>query len=153
MNIPGYLLLACLALCPVLSAFGEEFPGVEALMTEEEFNDAGLDKLSAEERKALDKWLIRYTVSEAPILVETNEEVQQAEKELEITSTLVLPFNGWSGNTRFRLENGQVWKQRRRGNYAHHGEDLRVSISKNFMGYFKMTLVSNGKSVQVSRVE
>ncbi len=149
----GYLLLASLTLWSTLSAAGEEFPGVKALMTETEFSAAGLDKLSPGEREALNQWLVRYTVGEAPILVETNEEVQQAAQEQEIISTLVLPFNGWSGSTRFRLENGQVWQQRRRGKYAHHGEDLRVTVSKNFMGGYKMTLLANGKSVQVSRIE
>ena len=153
MNKLGYVFLAYLIFYPALSSAGEEFPGVQALMSEAEFSDAGLGKLSAEERKALDQWLIRYTVGEAPTLIETNEEVQQAAQEHEITSALVPPFNGWSGNTRFRLDNGQVWQQRRGGNYAHHGDDLRVTISKNFMGYFKMTLLSNGKSVQVSRKE
>jgi hypothetical protein len=143
-------LLAALLAAPTLSD-QEQFPGVEALMTEKEFDAAGLDKLSTEERAALNDWLIRYTVGEAQVLAVTNEEVQQADQEQEIVSTLLLPFSGWSGDTRFRLENEQVWQQRRAGHYAHHGEDLRVRITKNFMGNYKMTLIGNNKAVQVFR--
>ena len=57
-------LLAALLAAPTLSD-QEQFPGVEALMTEKEFDAAGLDKLSTEERAALNDWLIRYTVGEA----------------------------------------------------------------------------------------
>ncbi|MCZ6829005.1 MAG: hypothetical protein O7F73_05370 [Gammaproteobacteria bacterium] len=129
------------------------FPGVQKLMSEQEFSASGLHKLSPEEIRALNQWLIRYTAGEAQILITTDEEVMEADRNQEILSSVKQPFRGWSGNTVFRLENGQVWQQRRRGNYYHNGADTRVSITKNFMGFYKMTLLGSGKSVQVTRLE
>eukprot|EP00494_Astrolonche_serrata_P017904 UN18094 len=97
------------------------FPGVQRLMSDQEYSDSGLDKLSPEEIRALNQWLIRYTAGEAQVLVTTNEEVKEADRSLEILSSIVSPFKGWSGDTVFRLENGQVWQQRRRGNYFYDG--------------------------------
>ena len=129
------------------------FPGIEALMTPEEFQAAGLDKLTPAERESLNSFLIRYTAEDAPLLLSTDEEVLQAVQEQEIVSVIQQPFKGWSGDTVFRLENGQVWQQRRSGNYAYRGTRPEVIISKNFMGFFRMELVENGKAVQVKRIK
>ena len=128
------------------------FPGVKKLMNAQEYSAAGLDKLSAEEIKALNTWLIRYTAGDAQILVSTDEEVREADRSQEILSSIKPPFKGWTGETVFTLENGQVWQQRRRGNYFHSGSDTRVRITKNFMGFYKLTLLDSGKSIQVSRL-
>ena len=129
------------------------FPGVEALMTAEEYKAAGLDKLTPAEREALNRFLIRYTAEDSEVLRNTDEEVIKAVEESEIVSAIKQPFKGWSGETVFRLENGQVWQQRRRGNYKHSGSDTQVRISKNFMGFYRMEMLDNGKSVQVKRVQ
>ena len=131
----------------------KSFPGIEALMTPAEFKAAGLDKLSPAERESLNGFLIRYTAEEAPLLLSTDEEVLQAVQEQEIVSVIQQPFKGWSGDTVFRLENGQIWQQRRSGNYAYRGSHPEVIISKNFMGFFRMELVENGKAVQVKRIK
>jgi hypothetical protein len=138
---------------PLTSAEESTFPGVQKLMNEREFSAAGLEKLSPQEIKALNQWLISYTAGEAQVLVTTDEEVMEAERTQEILSSIKQPFSGWRGDTVFRLENGQVWQQRRRGNYHHNGSDTRVRITKNFMGFYKMTLLDSGKAVQVTRRE
>ncbi len=130
------------------------FPGIEALMTADEYEAAGIDKLSADERRALNQWLIRYTAEDSQVLLNTDEEVQEAVKEQSVTTTLDDSFKGWSGETLFRLENGQIWQQRRRGNYKYVGPaNPEVEITKNFMGFYRMELLANGKSVQVKRVK
>ncbi len=146
-------LLVALVLVVTGSWADERFPGIEALMSDRDFQATGLHKLSKDERKALDAWLLRYTAGEAQELADTNEAVQEVEQTITVDSVLQTPFNGWRGDTVFKLENGQIWRQRRDGRYTHDGEDLRVRISKNFMGNYKMTLLANGKSVQVSRVK
>jgi len=150
------VLLSIAIFTPGLLAAQEEaktFPGIEVLMTPEEFQAAGLDKLTPAERASLNGFLIRYTAEEAPLLLSTDEEVLQAVQEQEIISVIQQPFKGWSGDTVFRLENGQVWQQRRHGNYAYRGSHPEVIISKNFMGFFRMELVENGKAVQVKRIK
>ena len=41
-------------------------PDVRVLMTPEEFQAAGLDKLSPQELEALNRWVVRYTAGDAP---------------------------------------------------------------------------------------
>jgi hypothetical protein len=62
-------------------------------------------------------------------------------------------FTGWSGKTIFRLDDGQVWRQRSAANYRHRGTDMRVKFKKNWMGGWEMTVVSSGKTVLVRKVQ
>ena len=147
------------ALCSLLlgtttwAATGDSFPGIEALMTAEEYSAAGIGKLTTEERAALNRWLIRYTAEDSQVFLNSDEQVLEAVKEQEVLSSIVPPFKGWSGKTVFRLENGQVWEQRRRGNYVHTSGSTEVRITKNFMGFYRMELLESGKSVQVQRLK
>lgn len=121
-------------------------------MSPTEFDSAGLDKLSAEELAALDAWLLRYTAGEAEMLQRSNEQVREAADEVRIISRLQPPFEGWDGDTVFRLENGQVWKQRQPGRYRHTGDDLEVTIRRNFFGFHVLTVNATGRSVGVEFV-
>lgn len=67
-------------------------------------------------------------------------------------ATLVGDFTGWRGKTVFRLDNGQIWRQRSSSQYRHRGSDQRVKFDKNWMGGWEMTVVSSGKTVLVSKV-
>ncbi len=150
------LLLAAMVAVPGLAVSEEgTFPGIRALMTQAEYQAAGLEKLTAQERKALDQWLIRYTAEDAPVLLDSDEEVRQAVQDQEIVSIIVSPFDGWSGNTVFTLANGQVWQQRRQGRYAYTGAASapEVRITRNFMGFYRMELVEDGNAVLVKRVK
>jgi hypothetical protein len=122
-------------------------------MSPEEFSASGLDKLSDKELEALDDWLLLYTAGEAAILREDNTEVREAAKEAEILTRIEGDFRGWSGDTVFRLENGQVWRQRLQGKYRYSGPpNPEVKIQRNFLGFYMMTVVESGKSVGVKLV-
>ena len=127
----------------------KDFPGIQKLMTAEEFARAGLDKLTPEQVRALDDWLVRYTAGEAYVVQTTSEQVRAAVPEFRLEARIVPPFNGWSGQTLFRLDNGQVWRQRIKGRYMFSGDDTRVVITRNLLGFYNMTLVSSGRSVGV----
>ena len=130
-----------------------KFPGVEKLMTEEEFAETGLEQLSEEQIKALNSWLLKYTAGEAAILRVDNKEVQQANKDFELLTRISGEFTGWSGDTIFRLENGQLWRQRLPGRHKYSGPpNPEIRISRNFMGFYKMTLVESGKSIGVKPI-
>ena len=65
-------------------------------------------------------------------------------------------FNGWSGKTVFKLDNGEVWRQRNDKVYRYLGDDPRVSFRRGLLGLWRMTVLSTGVSVAVapvSRVE
>jgi hypothetical protein len=157
MKIPvftrGWMAALALASPPLLAQDDASFPGIEALMTAQEYEAAGIDKLTDTEREALNHWLIRYTVEDSKVLLRTDEEVKKAAQEQEILAAIQPPFKGWSGDTIFTLDNGQVWQQRRGGNYHHVGTSTRVRISKNLMGFYRLELLENGKSVQVKRLK
>ena len=134
------------------SAMAEDkFPGVKALMNDAEFTETGLEKLSPEELKALDAWLVRYTAGDAEVLQASNEEVKKAQKEHEVLARITGDFKGWQGKTIFRLDNGQVWVQRLDGRYAYKGSpNPEVRIKRNWAGFYRMTIVETGKSIGVS---
>lgn len=130
-----------------------DFPGVQELMSEEEFKAAGLDKLSPEERRALDGWLLQYTATEAPEMLISSEEVKEVEAQHVIQANVKQPFTGWEGNTVFYLDNGQVWRQRLDGRVTYNGDDTAVEIKKNFFGFYKLHHLDSDRSVGVSRIQ
>jgi hypothetical protein len=149
-----YLLL----LLPILSvavsaADTESFPGVKNLMKADEYKAAGLDRLTPKERDVLNQWLIKYTAFEAPVILRTNKEVKEVEKQFELTARIKQPFTGWSGKTVFYLDNGEIWQQRLTGRYSYSKDDTAVLIDKNFMGFHVMTLISTGQSIGVKRIK
>jgi hypothetical protein len=130
----------------------DEFPGIRRLMSDADFEATGLEKLSPEELKALDAWLLRYTAGDAELLQETNSEVRKAQEDFEVVSRIKGDFDGWSGETVFTLENGQVWEQRLNGRYRYEGPpNPEVRISRNWLGFFRLTLVAEGRSVGVTQ--
>lgn len=140
-----------LGLWAAFAGADQKFPGIKRLMTEQEFKAAGLDQLEERELDALNAWLLNYTAGHAPVLIQTNEEVKEARPESEIVSRIQGNFTGWGGDTVFRLENGQVWRQRLSGRYRYSGPpNPEVRISRNIMGFYKMTVTETGKSIGVS---
>lgn len=132
------------------AADDDAFPGVEQLMTPDEFREAGLDKLTAEEQDALNRWLIQYTGRDAAVLQRSNEAVREAKRTASIESAITGPFTGWSGDTVFSLENGQVWQQRLEGRYRYDGPpNPRVRIERNFLGFYRLTLIEANRTVGV----
>ena len=75
------------------------------------------------------------------------------QKANELHASVLPPFRGWSGKTVFKLDNGQVWRQRNAGRFTYSGDDTRVVISKNSWGFYEMRLVEADRSVGVSRVK
>ena len=145
-------LVALLLLAAAASAGAEDFPGIDKLMSAEEFEAAGLGKLSDSEREALDAWLLRYTAGEAETLRSTSEDVKAAGQEALVEARVRPPFKGWSGDTLFHLDNGQVWQQRLDGRFAYNGNDRDVILDRNFFGFWRLTHVATGRRVGVTRV-
>jgi|TARA_B110000503_G_C6973587_1_gene340192 hypothetical protein len=134
------------------AALGEEFPGVEALMSQDEQDQTGVSELSTAQVRALNDWLIRYTAEDAPKLIDNNPEVQRVRDE-PIRSRIIGSFQGWRGKTRVTLENGQVWQQRLANKWYIKLENPEVEIRKTFFGYYEMTFIAHGRTMGVARVE
>lgn len=132
----------------------EQPPDIKSLMTPEDFTAAGLDGLSSEQRAHLNEWLARYRqgLVDGPAPPKTPEQKAE-EREIEIAAKLMPPFEGWSGKTVFKLDNGQVWRQRKGGKLNYRGDDYRVVISKNLFGFWEMKHIDTGLIVGVKRIK
>ena len=65
-----------------------------------------------------------------------------------IKSTIVNDFNGWSGDTIFELQNGQIWKQDKyKYFYAYRPKVTIVKVGS------KHILNVKGKSIRVKRIK
>ena len=76
---------------------------LRVLMTSGEFGAAGLGKLSSDELRSLDRWVSGFAFD---LLRARRGGCSPA-----IESTIDGTFEGWSGDTIFKLTNGQIWQQ------------------------------------------
>lgn len=136
----------------------EDFMRVEKMMDHNQFEQTGLYKLSPEELEMLNKWLQAYTYKEKEIVRKKTvkavkaEKVKAKERKL-IISSIDGKFTGWSGKTKFRLKNGQVWQQRYQGDLFYNATNPRVEIKRNFLGFYVMHLLGTSYTIGVSRIE
>lgn len=77
---------------------------------------------------------------------------RQRREKVDFESKIVGNFTGWEGATLFRLENGQVWQQRRGRRWKVNLQDPAVRIYQNFMGAYEMEVLSEGRSIGVKRL-
>ena len=150
------LFVALCVLSPIPAwAQGAEFPGVEKAMSSQEYDAAGLQKLTPDERARLDEFIRRFVASSNQVAAE--KAVDRAVKERKVTppeiiqSRIVGPFTGFSGTSVFTLENGQRWRQSQPDSrYFPKVESPPVIIVKDTFGY--RMYVAGGGDVRVSRV-
>ena len=136
---------------------------IKNLLSQEKFDQMGLSKLSDRELSELYQWIksgeFEESLAEKPpidtVQVALNQsapKVVDLERNQTIKATIKGKFSGWSGKTIFKLSNGQVWRQRIKGNWRYRAESPSVEIKKNFMGYYVMR-VDGKKSVGVSQIK
>jgi hypothetical protein len=75
------------------------------LMSQKVFQSAGLAKLDADELETLNQWLTDFATQ---VLTEKQ---SRAGCQTPIETSIDGEFEGWSGDTVFKLMNGQIWKQ------------------------------------------
>ncbi len=202
------LCISCLMACPLKAA---EIPPIKELMSNEDIQATGVEKLSESELEALREWIDVFSERDAKFVrkqylkkqkeakkalaranrIEQKESeqarvarIEQKAKEPEAKAQTVVrvetvnrrdesetksrqeeasefhsriqgEFNGWTGRTRFRLENGQVWQPRKRDSqYVIRAvQNPRVIIRKNFLGFYVMELPDLKKKIPVKRLE
>ena len=93
----------------------EEMSGsIQQMMSPDEFKAAGLNKLSPDELQKLDAWLQGYrqvTEQKAEKIASARAaKVERTKMDL-LVSRVDGTFNGLTGRTVIRLEDGTVWKQ------------------------------------------
>ncbi|MBC2607431.1 hypothetical protein [Pelagicoccus albus] len=183
-------LAATIAFTLALPIFAKPF---SESLTPEQFEQAGLGKLSPQELRTLDQlWQAAQvgtiepktdTLPESPTAPtppapvpalaatpspatsatpapnpedllgkeQITPDVSKAPKE--IRSRLVGTFNGWYGETKFQLENGQIWQQRIEDVQKYTpSESPEVTVKKAFGGY-RLVIDGYRQSCPVKRIK
>ena len=96
------------------------------------------------------------SVKEIDESIETfgNERIAQVEDEAnQITSRILGEFKGWSGYTKFQLENGQIWQQSSEGLLIVRMNNPTVIIKKSFFGTYNLNVESVNSTIKVRRIQ
>lgn len=83
---------------------------------------------------------------------EKKEKQEKKSEPKEITTSIAGDFRGWNGNTVFRLENGQVWRQTDKTKFSVRVKNPKVEIEKGFLGTFFLSIEGYGARCKVKRV-
>jgi hypothetical protein len=161
------ILASALALAFGSAADAQSFSSLEERMTAKEFRDAGLDKLSDEELRALNAWVQRnvrlaeqggaaaapgQAAPAASQVASDTRGFENAER-TEITSRILGPFKGWSGKTVFTLENGMVWQQVEDDRASIVAESPSVTISPGTFGSWRLKVEGSNRTTLVKRIK
>lgn len=118
---------------------------IKNLMTPSEFKLCGLEKLSRKELARLDSWLRLYTLRVVQALAgDSSPDV--------IESRIEGEFEGWDGDTIFKLENGQIWQQSSYAYTYHYAYRPEVLIYKT-NGRYKMKVEGIDETIYVERIK
>ena len=83
-----------------------------------------------------------------------SERIAQVEDEADqITSRILGEFKGWSGYTKFQLENGQIWQQSSEGLLIVRINNPTVIIKKSFFGTYNLNVEGVNSTIKVRRLE
>ena len=96
------------------------------------------------------------SVNEIDESIETfgNERIAQVEDEVDqITTRILGEFKGWSGYTKFQLENGQIWQQSSEGLLIVRMNNPTVIIKKSFFGTYNLNVESVNSTIKVRRIQ
>lgn len=147
-------------------------------MTGAEFQRSGLSKLTPEELKFLNNWLKDVQTLPAPPNVPANSQAnpqantqgaassapaatevdQRGLRPKEATRSTIEAridgeFTGWSGRTRFKLDNGMIWQQVGEGRQLGKSDSPKVTIEPKSLGSWKLYVEGIGRSVKVKRIK
>src|SRR5689334_11185258 len=102
-------------------------------MTVAEFKATGLAKLSPEELVQLNLWLNRYAlrIFEAASKPPSSSSATETSTQNVIESQMDGEFNGWDGETIFKLANGQIWQQSSYAYTYHYAYRPKVLIFRS----------------------
>jgi hypothetical protein len=122
---------------------------IEELMSASEFRQAGLAKLSPQELAALNRWLGKYAMAVASSVqkVDTAPGAPQV-----IENNIEGEFQGWDGETIFKLDNGQIWQQASYAYTYHYAYRPKVVIFRSG-GTYRMRVDGTTGDIAVKRLK
>ena len=122
---------------------------IKDLMTTTEFRKSGMHKLTKDELKNLDEWITVYTIRVAKAL---NSSLAEATPNI-IETHIEGDFEGWEGETIFKLGNGQIWQQSSYDYTYHYAYRPKVIIYKTDSGLYKMKVEGIKETIYVRRIK
>ena len=165
----NFQLVFCLVILTASgAAVAQDFSSLEERMSAEEFGRAGLDKLSRDELRYLNEWLKKVKrgppAVTAPAPAATNTPAAPAadsdvgfrpkdSARTTIHSAIDGDFTGWSGRTRFKLQNGMLWQQVGSGEFFYSAQNPKVRIEPKSLGSWKLYVEGTSRSVKVKRIK
>ena len=130
-------------------------PDISELMTAREFTGAGLQKLTPSELEALNAWLAKYTGAVVQTALDATSPAARGGISTTadvIESQIDDDFEGWDGDTIFKLRNGQIWQQATYHYEYHYAYRPKVIIFPD-AGGFKAQVDGTSDSVNVRRLK
>jgi hypothetical protein len=148
------------------------FPGVENIMSLEEFHQAGLDKLTPEQITALNNAIVRHYVGTVDTQVAQKADSMRKtiaeEERRSILQRFGLPdlsfsqdwkqepglnatVTNWVGGNSFKLDNGQVWEGLEPIPYEL--VNRKVTIAPRPNGQFALEIDGKNTTVRIRRVK
>tara|TARA_Y100000588_G_scaffold388002_1_gene487178 strand:+ start:13981 stop:14577 length:597 start_codon:yes stop_codon:yes gene_type:complete len=83
-----------------------------------------------------------------------SERIAQVDDETDQINTRILgEFKGWSGYTKFQLENGQIWQQSSEGLLIVRINNPTVIIKKSFFGTYNLNVEGVNSTIKVRRIQ
>ena len=125
------------------------------LMTAQQYKDAGLDKLSPKEIAALDSWITNFVARSqlsSKLANVANAVPAKRETASAIESAVDGEFEGWTGETIFKLQNGQIWQQAEYDYDYEYEYSPEVTIYKT-SGCWKMQVKGVEDAICVKRLK
>ena len=164
------LSIAVLTLCVASFALAQSqsFSSLEERMTAKDFREAGLDKLSDAELKALNAWIERNVRLADPAVAaavaqgqavpagaaaasESQVGFENARRD-EFTSSISGEFKGWFGKTEFHLDNGQVWQQVEDDRFPFTAQNPKVTITPGAFGSWRLKVEGSNRTTLIKRI-
>lgn len=164
-------LFALFCLLASVSLFAADgFSSLEEQMTGKEFTAAGLDKLTPAELDALNGWIRSHSLGTLATAKSPTAEPRpqstiaggdlrglpsdDGEDDSPIRSPIVGDFNGWDGQTIFKLENGMIWVQDDRDKfYVRNLENPVAVIERGMFGTWHLHVEGYRDDCKVKRIQ
>lgn len=144
------------------------FPGLQSVLTAEEYKRAGLDRLTPDQIGVIDAALIRHLLRTAPpVSTPPLPEPAAAKSKPSLLDRFgltrgpsvdwrTLPplearATGWQGSNRFTLDNGQVWEGTETIPFELPGQDIVIEARPG--DAFALKLKSGSAAIRVRRVK
>jgi hypothetical protein len=123
-------------------------------MTAKEFSAAGLQKLNADELRALNAWLQKFSAAVAQNATRSSAAPPRAAAVTPdvIETQIDDDFEGWEGETIFKMRNGQIWQQSSYAYTYHYAYAPKVLIYRAG-GVYKMKVDGVSGEISVRRLK